>query len=913
MKDYTAIEIDEALQHYGVKRRSGRYPWGSGDSPYQHSGDFLSRVEELKKDGNFSWTDPNTGEVFSGKTAIAKSMGLTTTEFNAAYHIALQQRKDIQRDKIQSMRGDGYTWQQIADELGLPNESTARSLANPDSIAKASRTKATADILKTELAAKGLLDVGAGVDAELGISEERLNAALYSLELEGYKVYGIGVSQATDPRHQTTTKVLAPPGTAYKDIYADLSAIQPVGEYHSDDGGLRWDKREYPSSIDSSRVMINYGDQGGLSKDGVIEIRPGVPDLDLGNSHYAQVRIMVDGTHYLKGMAKYSDDLPEGVDIRFNTNKTSEKDKMDVLKKIKDDPDNPFGAYIKASGQSKYTDPVTGEEKLSAINKLKEEGDWQEMNVTLSQQFLSKQPMQLINKQLDLTYKDYEDQYNDILSLENPTLKRKMLMDFADECDSATVHLQAASLPRQSTKVILPVDQLKDNEIYAPGYKDGEHVCLIRYPHGGTFEIPELVVNNKNPHAANSLGNAIDAVGINSKVAERLSGADFDGDTVTVIPVNSKVHVQTRSPLKGLVGFDPKVEYSTEGKTGAKLMTKEMTQKQMGMISNLITDMTLKGATDDELARAVRHSMVVIDAEKHKLDYTQSERDNGIAELKEKYQTHIDLEGKEHKGGAATLLSARKQDVEVPETRGSGRIDPETGEKIFVQTNRTYINKQGKEVAATKKISKMEYVKDARMLSSGTEQENAYADYANKMKALANTARKEYATSKGMKYDPEARKRYSAEVEALNKRLEEAKSQSPRERYAQRIANSVIKAKKQDNPDLKNDKKQLKKISQAAINDARYSVGSHSKETRIVLTDREWEAIMSGAVSDTKAAMIFGYCDQDKLKERAMPKDIRTPSPAKQAKIRAMQASGYTIAQIADAVGFSTTTVSKYL
>ena len=58
-----------------------------------------------------------------------------------------------------------------------------------------------------------------------------------------------------------------------------------------------------------------------LDKDGVIEIRSGVDDLSLGDSHYAQVRILVDGNTYLKGMAVYSDDLPDGVDVMFNTNK----------------------------------------------------------------------------------------------------------------------------------------------------------------------------------------------------------------------------------------------------------------------------------------------------------------------------------------------------------------------------------------------------------------------------------------------------------------------------------------------------------------------------------------------------------------------------------------------------------------
>ena len=42
---------EDELQHYGMPKRSGRYPWGSGDDPYQHgSGDFLGRVDELRKD-----------------------------------------------------------------------------------------------------------------------------------------------------------------------------------------------------------------------------------------------------------------------------------------------------------------------------------------------------------------------------------------------------------------------------------------------------------------------------------------------------------------------------------------------------------------------------------------------------------------------------------------------------------------------------------------------------------------------------------------------------------------------------------------------------------------------------------------------------------------------------------------------
>lgn len=98
---------------------------------------------------------------------------------------------------------------------------------------------------------------------------------------------------------------------------------------------------------------------------------------------------------------------------------------------------------------------------------------------------------------------------------------------------------------------------------------------LKYYPHGGTFEIPELTVNNKNPTAVSVLGKNIrDAVGINPKVAERLSGADFDGDQVVVIPTGGRVKIQSTPALKDLKDFDPKTDYSTEGKTGVRLLAK---------------------------------------------------------------------------------------------------------------------------------------------------------------------------------------------------------------------------------------------------------------------------------------------------------------------------------------------------
>lgn len=889
---------EDILMHYGVKRRSGRYPWGSGDNPYQHGGDFLARVEELQR---------------LGKTEkqIADELHLSTTDLRMQVRVAKHERRALQADRARSLREDGKTLDEIASILGYANDSSVRALLNENTAANKNKAQATAEILKKELAEKGAIDVGTGVERQLGVSTGVLQEALFILETEGYNRYGVGVPQVNDPKKRTITPVISVPEIDQREVYQNLDLVKSVGDYHSTDGGESWDKREYPASIDSSRVKILYGDEGGALKDGVIEIRRGVADLDLGDSHYAQVRILVDGTHYLKGMAMYSDDMPDGADIVFNTNKHTGTPKMDVLKKIQDDPDNPFGALIKANGQSHYID-ADGNEKLSAINKLKEEGDWDKMSKNLSSQFLSKQPIQLIKKQLDLTYADAADEFSEICSLNNPTVKRKLLLDFADECDSAAVHLKAAALPRQSTQVILPLNAMKETEIFAPNYRDGEKVVLIRYPHGGTFEIPELTVNNKNPTAVSVLGKNIrDAVGINPKVAERLSGADFDGDQVVVIPTGGRVKIQSTPALKDLKDFDPKTDYSTEGKTGVRLLAKgAATQRQMGEISNLITDMTLKGATEPEIARAVKHSMVVIDAAKHKLDYRQSEKDNGIAELKKKYQGFDDETG--HHGGASTLLSRRKQDVEVPERQGSGVIDPLTGKVVYKESGRTYVDpRTGKTVAATTKVKRILAVDDVRSMSSGTLQEEAYADYANKMKDLANKARLEYKATPTLKRSASAAKAFEPEVNRLMAALKVAQLNAPLEREAQRIANARVKARVQANNIT--DKDEISKIRRAAISDARNSTGASGKRTRITISDGEWTAIQSGAISDTTLSEILRYAEPKTVRERATPRRTTQLSDARISRIKAMANSGHTNAEIAEALGISTSAVSKYL
>ena len=893
---------EDILMHYGTPRHSGRYPWGSGDNPYQRSGDFLSRIEELKSQG-------------LTETEIAKAMGMSTTQYRAQKSLAKDERRALDVARAKSLREDGLSLNEIAREMGFANDSSVRSLLNERSEARMNQAKKTAEFLKEQIAEKGMIDVGTGVERELGISKEKLKEALAILEAEGYPVYGGRIQQATNPGKHTTLQVVCPPGTEHKEIY-DYDNIHSVKDYISYDDGESFRKSfVYPESMDSSRLKIRYAEDGGIDKDGVIEIRRGVEDLSLGESHYAQVRILVDGNRYLKGMAVYSDDLLDGVDVVFNTNKKQGTPTGDVLKKITNDPENPFGSLIKEHGgqsyyddpNGKYTDPVTGKKQsLSLINKRAEEGDWGEWSDHLPSQFLSKQSMTLINKQLDLATKDKFAEFDEICSLTNPTVKKALLKSFADDCDSAAVHLQAAALPRQKYQVILPVTDMKDDEVYAPNYKNGEKVALIRYPHGGTFEIPILTVNNKQPTAKRMLDNALDAIGINSKVAERLSGADFDGDTVMVIPTGGKVKVTSTPPLKGLEGFDPKLEYG--GKKEGTFKPMKNTQTEMGKISNLITDMTLKGATQDELARAVRHSMVVIDAEKHKLDYKQSERDNGISALKKKYQGTVDENGRYHEG-AATLISRAKSETSVLKRKGSPIIDKETGEQRYKEVYEEYTDKNGKVKVRTQASTKMAETKDARTLSSGTPQEEAYADYANNMKSLANRARREMMNTGKIAYSASAKRTYQAEVDSLEAKLNVALKNAPRERQAQILANAAVKAKKQENPDMT--KGEIKKANQQALTAARNSVGA--KREPIQITDREWEAIQAGAISENRLTQIINNVDTDKLRQRATPRATTTLSSAKVNKIASMNASGYTTAEIAEALGVSASTVSKYL
>ena len=616
--------------------------------------------------------------------------------------------------------------------------------------------------------------------------------------------------------------------------------------------------------------------------------------------------------------------MPPGVDIMFNTNKHAgtpmmapNKDDPQVLKMLKSNKENVFGATIKNAEDviltQRYYIDENGKRKQSAINVVNEQGDWERWSKTLSSQFLSKQSPVLAKRQLEITQTQQRAALEEIKSLTNPVVKQKLLDSFADDCDSKAVHLKAANLPRQASHVILPFPKMKENEIYAPNYNDGETVVLIRYPHGGKFEIPQLTVNNKNKEARSLIGNAPDAVGINPAVARKLSGADFDGDTALVIPVNNRVKVQVdnRSAFRELQNFEPKEVYP--GYPGMKKMSEQHKQREMGIVSNLITDMTLKGASPDEIVRAVKHSMVVIDAPKHGLNWKLSEQENNIKQLKDKYQT----------GGASTLISRSKSEERIPERkelRNTSRMTPEqledwnAGKKVYVDTNKTFVNKEGKVVERQTKSTKMYETDDAFKITSGgsknnpgTQMEAIYAQHANVLKSLANEARAESRKIKGTPYNAEARKVYDSEVRSLDAKLDTAMKNKPLERQAQLIANKTISMQRKANPDMSKD--EIKRLKNQALSGARNKVGKNPYSINI--TEKEWDAIQSGAISKSKLSAILDNANMDQVKKYATPKQQKIMTTANIARAKALLNAGYTQAEVAKQLGVSTSTIAN--
>lgn len=215
--------VDNSLMHVGVGHlengHSGRYPWGSGENSNQRFSSFSERVKYLRKEG-------------LTETEIAKSMGLnSSTELRVLYSEDMHRQKMEEASRAKALAAKGWSTSAIGRELGK-NESSIREYLKEDYEAKLSKSQVVANLLKKEVDAKGMIDVGTGVEKELGadVSAEKLNAALYILKNEGYNVFGGRMPQVTNPGQMTTLKVLTTPEHEHKDIF-DYDKVKSVSDY----------------------------------------------------------------------------------------------------------------------------------------------------------------------------------------------------------------------------------------------------------------------------------------------------------------------------------------------------------------------------------------------------------------------------------------------------------------------------------------------------------------------------------------------------------------------------------------------------------------------------------------------------------------------------------------------------------
>ncbi len=869
----------ESLVHIGIKRRSGRYPWGSG-------GELIATTARLAAKG-------------LSEKEIADGLGTSIQELRNQKSLAKAESKEADIQNVIRQKERGMSIAAIARETGIA-ESTIRDLLKPSANLKFQIIKKISNALKGVIKRLGFVDIGEGSEVFVGVSETKLKNAVSLLKNEGYVVHYIKQEQLGNPGKFTTIKVLGPPGSTYKDVIANKTKIGIVNgpDFFTNDGE-KFFVADTINNMSSSKILVKYAGDGGAEKDGLIEMRAGVPELSLGGKNYAQVRIGVDGTHYMKGMAIVRDDLPNGVDIIYNTSKLPTGNKLDAMKAQAESGPSKVESIVKPNT---YLDK-DGNEAFGVVNvvgqeTLSEEGNWTTWKKSLASQILSKQAPRLATKQLDIIHENSLAEFDDIKSLTNPTVRNHLLIDFADKADKAAVDLQASALPRQTTNVLLPDPKMRVNEIYAPNYQNGEQVALLRYPHGGVFEIPELTVNNKYSDYRKLIGTAApDAVAVHPDVAHKLSGADFDGDTVLVVPNKNKM-LKTAPSLKELKDFDPRASYPKYD--GMKVLTEQSKERAMGDVSNLITDMTIKGASQAEIARAVRHSMVVIDAAKHELNYKQSHIDNGIASLKENYQGSP-------KSGAATLISKSKSQHRIPQRHDRYTIDPKSGEKAYALTDEVYIHsKTGKVIAKTTKSTWGAETRDGYDLSSGTVIEAVYAKHANKMKSLANQARLATLGQKPVPYNPQSRRTYGEQVGTLDAKYKQAIRAKPIERKAQIVGAEIYKSKVEASPGMSARDKQTWKGRSIQLARSRLD----SAKPKIDITKKEWEAIEMGAISPTRLRGVLKNADMDRVRSYATPRAVRAGlSTGKKSRANAMVKAGYTAAEIASALGVPVTQI----
>ena len=184
---------EDEILHYGVKRRSGRYPWGSGKEGYQRDS-ILGRVYDLRDQGK-------------NEKEIAKDLGMNTSQLRSAIALANEHEKQSIMDTINSMKADGFSNTDIAKKTGLAESTVRYNLSKKDSV-KRNQINKTAESLKSSIEDTPYLDIGSGVELQMGISRQKLKAAVEDLKSQGYYEHEIYVPQIGNEGKWTTTKVL---------------------------------------------------------------------------------------------------------------------------------------------------------------------------------------------------------------------------------------------------------------------------------------------------------------------------------------------------------------------------------------------------------------------------------------------------------------------------------------------------------------------------------------------------------------------------------------------------------------------------------------------------------------------------------------------------------------------------------
>ena len=950
-------------------RGSGRYGWGTGENPYQREAFGVPMIKELYKQGyddkgivkvfrDLGYDDLEIDEKLQryGKKDgdIARALGIDSYKLRAKRSIRSNELEVENTEEAWKLHEEGWKNPKIAAKLGV-TEGTIRNYLKNHLAQKENKLFRVADGLQEMVDKKRYLDVGPGGEDGFGTTASNFKTAVALLEERGYHRYPLHLNRiGANTDNQLTMQILCPPDVTYKDMRDHMDEIKSVKDYVIEDGlpksnqlGLR-----YPVSVDSNRIEVKFADQGGSDRDGVIQLKRGVEDLGLGSSMYAQVRIAVDGTHYLKGMAVYADpdQFPPGKDIIFNTNKKSgtpimldDPDAKQVFKHLEDDPDNPFKAAIKVKdgkvvGQWDYTGK-DGKEHQSPINVVNFEDNWSEWKKSSPTQFLVNQDPSLIKQQLKIAYDSKVAQFNDIKNYTNPAIKKHLLKEFASECDTAAIELRGAPFLGQQQFAILPVPSLEPNEIYAPMYEEGSKVVSIRYPHQGLIEVVEYTVTHKNKEAKSFMLNAKDAVGIHPNAAKQMSGADYDGDSVVIIPTVSadgKVinDIRKDKAIQELMDFDPNSFERKEGDT-FKRISKSYQNRMMGVATNLLQDMKTIGAPREDIIDGVKFCYVIIDSWKHDLNWKAAEKQFRIKELKSRYQGNIDPVTGEEKNGASTLITRAKSPIYQPKYNELWQPDKNTGEILYKSTPQMkktwhYDEELGRsvvdgEVPKQEKVPMMATVKDARELMSGpdhigTPKERLYAKYANDMKALANEVRREMVNTPTLEMNREAKEEYADEVASLKQKLRGIKENAPKERLATVIYNNIVKTKRNElmekNPNMSKQErnKEMKKVKRLAAVYSRQAV--NAKKPKIDITDREWEAMQSGAVSQGTILDVLLNSDSEKIKQRAMPKNQEYIKDSDILRIKAFlakpESSRPSYAEIAAIIGCSPSTVARY-